>query len=599
MANERKTEAIVRKHFQKWDSDLIIEDQQSDSPKIVKLLKGASKRGEGKGYPDFIISVRDHPNFLIVVECKADPLKHESPTLDNWADFAIDGSLLYASYLRKGFDVLAIGVSGTGRKKKVSHFLHLTNEISAKPIFSNKLLPLDNYIKGYLKNPDKVRQDYNSLSEFIRKLNDRLHSDKVAESHRALLISAALIALDHAPFCDAYLKENNPQDLAERMVGVVSQQLRDANIPADRLTILEHHFGAIKTQTLLLQKETELRDIIQLVDDELNSFIKNHEYQDVLGRLYVEFLRYANSDKGLGIVLTPPHITEFFTDLARVNSKSIVYDNCAGTGGFLISAMKQMMLDAGGDSRTERKIKKSQLFGVELQSNIYPLAISNMYIHQDGKSNIILGSCFDPEVVKFIKRKKPNVGLLNPPYKADKKTDIEELEFVLNNLDCLCQGGICVAILPMQSALATDGKIADLKKQLTEKHTLECVLSMPNELFHNSDVAVVSCVMVFTAHYPHPKNKEVYLGYYKDDGFVKRKTKGRIDVDGKWEDIKKKWLEGFINPRNERGFSVTKRLTADMEWVAEAYMETDYSTLSQEDFEKTIKEYVSFRVKYG
>jgi len=48
MANERKTEAIVRKHFQKWDSDLIIEEQQSDSPKIVKLLKGASKRGGGE-----------------------------------------------------------------------------------------------------------------------------------------------------------------------------------------------------------------------------------------------------------------------------------------------------------------------------------------------------------------------------------------------------------------------------------------------------------------------------------------------------------------------------------------------------------------------
>lgn len=599
MANERKTEAIVRKHFQKRDSELIIEEQQSDSPKIIKLLKGASKRGGGRGYPDFIISVRAHPNFLIVVECKPDPLKHESSTLDNWADFAVDGSLLYASYLRKGFDVLAIGVSGTGRKKKVSHFLHLTNEISAKRIFSNKLLPLDNYIKGYLENPDKVRQDYNSLSEFIRKLNDRLHSDKVAESHRALLISAALIALDHAPFRDAYLKENNPQDLAERMVGVVSQQLRDANIPADQLTILEHHFGTIKTQTLLLQKENELRDIIQLVDDELNSFIKNHEYQDVLGRLYVEFLRYANSDKGLGIVLTPPHITEFFTDLAQVNSKSIVYDNCAGTGGFLISAMKRMVLDAAGNRRTERKIKRSQLFGVELQSNIYPLAISNMYIHQDGKSNIILGSCFDPKVIRSIKRKKPNVGLLNPPYKADKKTDIEELEFVLNNLDCLCQGGICVAILPMQCALTSSSKISQLKHQIMEKHTLEAVFSMPNELFFNSKTSVVSCVMVFTAHRPHPADKEVYLGYYKDDGFVKNKVTGRSDAHGRWAGIKSDWLRCFANRESVSKLSVKTKLGANDEWCAEAYMETDYSTLSKEDFKKTLREYVAFGVKYA
>ncbi|MDE0100703.1 MAG: N-6 DNA methylase [Truepera sp.] len=595
MANEAKTEAFVRKHFEQFDSDLTIEEKQSDSPRVKQLLKNASKKGSGeKGYPDFIISVADRPDFLIIVECKADPLKHESPTRDNWADFAVDGALWYASHLCRGFDVLAIGASGSGRHKKVSHFLHLKGETSAKQIFGDRLLPLDDYIKGYLGDPDKARQDYHSLLEFIRRLNVRLHKDKVAESHRALLISAALIALEHAAFRDSYLQESNSRDLAARVVTEVSKQLRDANIPSDRLEVLEHHFGFIKTETALLQKENELRDIIQLIDDEFNSYKKNHEYQDVLGRLYVEFLRYANSVKGLGIVLTPPHITEFFADLAQVSSESIVYDNCTGTGGFLISAMKRMIADAKGNTRIEQRIKESQLFGVELQSIIYPLAVSNMYIHQDGKSNIVLGSCFDEDVMEHIKAKNPNVGLLNPPYKADKKNDTEELEYVLNNLECLRQGGICVAIVPMQCALSTEGKIADLKKQLMEKHTLDCVLSMPTELFFNSKVAVVSCVMRITAHYPHPENKQVYLGYYRDDGFVKRRVGGRIDAHGVWDEIKKKWLEGFMNRRNEPGFSVNKVVTPDMEWAAEAYMETDYSTLSRGDFENTILNYVTF-----
>lgn len=387
------------------------------------------------------------------------------------------------------------------------------------------------------------------------------------------------------------------------MVKVVSQQLRDADIPASQLTILDHHFGLIKTETLLLDKKDELREIIQLVDDELNSFIKNHEYHDVLGQLYVEFLRYANSDKGLGIVLTPPHITEFFADLAQVNSKSVVYDNCVGTGGFLISAMKRMIQDAKGNTRIEKKIKRSQLFGVELQPHIYPLAVSNMYIHQDGKSNVLLGSCFDADIVRFIKRKQPNVGFLNPPYKTDKKNDIEELEFVLNNLNCLIQGGTCIAIVPMQCALSCGGKIAETKKQIMEKHTLECVFSMPNELFTDSDVSVVSCIMMFTAHYPHPTNKQVYFGYYKDDGFVKRKGKGkgRIDAFGTWNDIKRKWLDGFMNKRNEPGFSTNKAVTFDMEWAAEAYMVTDYSDLANDDFIDAIKHYAVYgfmREKY-
>jgi len=278
--------------------------------------------------------------------------------------------------------------------------------------------------------------------------------------------------------------------------------------------------------------------LIDEIDENINSFIKTHEYFDVLGQLYIEFLRYANSDKGLGIVLTPPHITEFFSDLAQVNKNTIAFDNCAGTGGFLISAMKRMILDAKGDNEVIKRIKSSQLIGVEYQSHIYALAVSNMYIHQDGKTNIINGSCFDEEVIKEIKAKKPTVGFLNPPYKADKKTDTEELEFILNNLECLVDGGTCVAIVPMQSGLAQKGKVYELKKKILSKHTLEAVLSMPDELFFNSNVGVISCIMVFTAHKPHPKTKETFFGYFKDDGFVKRKIQGRIDAYGKWNKIK-------------------------------------------------------------
>ena len=258
---------------------------------------------------------------------------------------------------------------------------------------------------------------------------------------------------------------------------------------------------------MLAAEPGRLKEVIDSIDENVNSFRKTHQYQDVLGSLYVEFLRHANSDKGLGIVLTPPHITELFADLARVNAKSIVYDSCAGTGGFLISAMKKMVAGAKGDATIERRIKRSQLHGVELQSNIYPLAVSNMFIHQDGKTNILHGNCFDEEVIQRIARLKPTVGLLNPPYKADKRRDIEELDFVAANLRCLHLGATCVAIVPMQSALAQQGGIADCKRELLRNHTLEAVCSMPNELFFNSKVGVVSCVMVFTCPQTTPQGE--------------------------------------------------------------------------------------------
>ncbi|MDR2411137.1 MAG: N-6 DNA methylase [Candidatus Peribacteria bacterium] len=46
---------------------------------------------------------------------------------------------------------------------------------------------------------------------------------------------------------------------------------------------------------------------------------------------------------------------------------------------------------------------------------------------------------------------------------------------------------------------------------MLQEHTLEAVFSMPNELFFNSKVNVVSCIMIFTAKKPHPQNKKVYF----------------------------------------------------------------------------------------
>ena len=597
MANEKKTERIVYSHFEKFKDIIHIEEQASDIPKINKLLNNASKKGTGKGRPEFIITYKTNSDFIIVIECKAETTKHESPNRDKYADYAVDGVLLYASYLSKEFDVLAIAVSGeTLSNLKISHFLHLKNERKATNIFGDKLLSAQNYLDGYLKSPEKFRQDYNTLLAFTKRLNEKLHTYKILESQRSLLISCILIALEDEAFKVSYAKKTTPKNLANFLTKTVSEQLEGASISEKKLENLNIQFGFIKSDMSLSTKDNLLKELIDQIDENINQFIKTHEYFDALGQLYIEFLRYANSDKGLGIVLTPPHITELFADLAQVNKNSIAYDNCTGTGGFLISAMKRMIEDAKNDTDKIAEIKSKQLIGVEYQAHIFALAVSNMYIHQDGKTNIINGSCFDTEIIEEVKTKKPTVGFLNPPYKGDKKTDIDELQFILNNLDCLVDGGTCIAIVPMQSALATSGKVADFKKMLLQKHTLEAVLSMPDELFINSKVGVVSCIMIFTAHKPHDKDVETYFGYYKNDSFEKRKNVGRIDVHGTWKDVSKKWVNYYRRRKEEAGFSVNMIVTADMEWCAESYLKTDYSSLKEESFEDTVLDYITFLV---
>jgi type I restriction-modification system DNA methylase subunit len=158
-------------------------------------------------------------------------------------------------------------------------------------------------------------------------------------------------------------------------------------------------------------------------------------------------------------------------------------------------------------------------------------------------------------------------------------------------LDCLQVGGTGIAIVPMSCALAA----SSIRAEILRDHTVEAVMSMPDELFY--PVGTITCIMVFTAHRPHEaENRKTWFGYWKTDGFVKTKHKGRIDMHDAWPHIRDRWVEAFRNREVHPGESVLQRVSADDEWCAEAYMETDYSRISQHDFELAVRNYAIFRL---
>ncbi len=598
MANERITESFFRNHVLGDDfyqnGKVIFEEQSPSNLKIKKLLTNASKSGKGQGFPEFIVQYKENPEVIIVVECKAETKYHESEKKDNPKSYAVDGALLYSSFLSKEFDVIAIAISGeTERELKVTHYLQLKNTNEAHHIFKDdKFLSFSDYLDGYKTDERKFNQDFQELLKYSKTLNDKLHTLKVAESNRSLLISGALIALTDKAFCKAY-KYQKPKELAENLINTIKNKLTD--VQNKHIEDIINTYSFITTHTILAVKENELRDIITSVDEKINNFIKSYQYFDTLGQFYNEFLRYANNDKGLGIVLTPPHITELFAEIANITKDSIALDTCTGTGGFLISAMKKMIVDAGNDTAKILDIKSKQIIGVEIQHSIFSLTCSNMFIHGDGRSNLIKGSCFDKPVINNILGYKPNVAFLNPPYKAS-KTDIEELEFVKSSLELIEKGSLSISIVPMMCATATKGAKFELKKAILKEHTLEAVFSMPNELFHNSNATVNTCIMVFRAKEKHPKGYKTYFGYWKQDGFIKIKNIGRTDFYNKWPLTQKKWLEAYRNKDEIAGHSVKKVVNENDEWCAEAYMETDYSILKKSDFINNLKAFLAYKL---
>ncbi|WP_244629160.1 HsdM family class I SAM-dependent methyltransferase [Clavibacter capsici] len=280
-------------------------------------------------------------------------------------------------------------------------------------------------------------------------------------------------------------------------------------------------------------------------------------------------------------------MTELFGLIANVSKEDKVLDICAGTGGFLISSMVQMVKTATTEAEV-LDIKQNRLIGVEQNPSMYALGASNMILRGDGKANLYQGSCFDTAIAKGVKEHKANIGMVNPPY-AKSKEDLHELRFVEQMLDSLEKGGTGIAIVPVSCATGS----SVLKKNLLKKHTLEAVMSMPPELFY--PVGVITCIMVFTSGVPHAKSdRKTWFGYWRDDNFSKVKNLGRVDKDHTWPDVRNRWIEMFRNREVHPGQAVMQTVGADAEWVAEAYMETDYSRLARSDLEKVLLDHALF-----
>lgn len=604
MANERNTETLVRNDLKSKgyydDPNVIVEEQKSASSKVGKLLLHASKSGEGAGRPEFIIRFKDKPENIIVIECKASPLKHESKNRQHYKDYAVDGVLLYAEYLKKEFNVTAIAVSGEyEREKRVSTFLWLKNAYVYSNVQDKVFLTPSEVIKITSEQSSPVTEEY--LIKKAMEYNDALHKYSIPEVERCTFISSILVALQDDMFLMSYALSSDNSDLLDSLYEACKRVLRRNKLSNDKIDVILAEYKKFQYNKMLTSSTVKIRGgeekhnqiLLEMIDDIKSVILPTirGNHFDILGKFYTQFIRYAGADAKTGLVLTPNHITDFFCDIADLRQNDVVFDPCCGTGGFLVSAMKYMLQKAGNSEEVQKNIKSKQLIGVEQRSDMFSHVCSNMMMRGDGKSHIYFGDCFDIKIKSAVKKENPDVSFLNPPYQDGNAA--EQLEFVANALECIKNDGICIAICQMSTVVSTSKAVINIRKKLLENHTLISVFSMPDDLFY--PVGVVTCIIVFKAHAPHPENKETFFGYFKYDGFVKRKNKGRLDSNNQWSSIKRQWLDAYINKKNIPGLSVMHKVKAEDEWCAEAYMETDYSTIDDSVFIKAIKDFVAFQ----
>lgn len=477
------------------------------------------------------------------------------------------------------------------------------------------LRTMDEYVDFYtskINDKEKVMQN-------TYKLNELLHRHSIPEKLRSQFVGTCLLALKNG--LDYSTPSLSASQIRTRIKEVLEDLLSSDINKAEKLALLNRNvLGDQYVRQLSIEA---FREILKFIENNILPFIndKSTSGQDLLNLFFVTFNKYVGkSDKNQAF--TPDHITDFMSKITGVNKHSVVLDPCCGSGSFLVRAMTQALDDCATATEQEN-VKKHQIFGIEFDENIYGLATTNMLIHSDGNSNIRQGSCF--VLADWIKEAKPNVILMNPPYNGqrihlpksyvdtwqkDKKEDPSKglyfVKYIADTLNSINHQAKLAVLIPVACAIGTSGEIAKLKNQILEENTLDAVFTLPNEIFYPG-ASASACCMIFKIGTKHSdiSNPDTFFGYYKEDGFKKKKNLGRVEqIDAntgksKWVEIEKEWIELYRNRKAVDGLSATHKVSGDDEWLCEAYMKTDYTKLTERDFQQTINDYLAYLVKEG
>ena len=460
----------------------------------------------------------------------------------------------------------------------------------------------------------------NNKEEVMRntyQLNELLHRHGIGEKLRSQFVGTCLLAIKNGLVYDRKMKT------AQIIGGIrtILEDLLEGSLKkAEKLTLINKR--VLENQDVRDMENENLCAILDFIKDRIYPFIndKSTAGQDLLNLFFITFNKYVGkSDKNQAF--TPDHITDFMAKVCNVNRNSVVLDMACGSGSFLVRAMTQALADCRTKAE-EDEVKKHHIYGVEYDELVYGLATTNMLIHSDGNSNIVQGSCFD-EVPRFIADGvRFNVVLMNPPYNAMAKQVPKEyskiwgankqdpskgfyfVKFILDQMNRNGMQGRLAVLLPMACAIGNSSFISQMKMEVLKDNTLDAVFSLPDDIFYPG-ASACACCMVFDVGIPHrTSNRETFFAYCKEDGFKKRKNLGRVeqmDENGHslWASIEKKWIDTYRNRDVIPGFSARHMVTEKDEWLCEAYMETDYTTLTENDFQQTLNEYLAYLVKTG
>lgn len=224
-----------------------------------------------------------------------------------------------------------------------------------------------------------------------------------------------------------------------------------------------------------------------------------HGDKDILGRVYEYFLgKFASAEgKNSGEFYTPRSIVRLLVDMLEPFSGR-VYDPCCGSGGMFVQA--ERFVEEHGGRRTDLAV-----YGQELSSTTWRLAKMNLAIRGiEADLGPKWADSFHEDLHSDL---KADYVMANPPFNISDwggqtlrddprwqygvpPTGNANFAWVQHMVSHLSPRGAAGIVLANGSLSTQQSGEGDIRRQLVEADLVECIVSLPGQLFYGTGIPV-------------------------------------------------------------------------------------------------------------
>lgn len=233
-----------------------------------------------------------------------------------------------------------------------------------------------------------------------------------------------------------------------------------------------------------------IRQLVNLIDEiDFDDYEESHAF----GLIYESLLKELQSAGSSGEFYTPRAVTDFMVKVSAPTLDDTIADFAAGTGGFLVSALRALQDQV--ESVEDRECYQHIVYGVEKKPMPYLLGCTNLLLNGIESPAYFHGNSLERNVRDYKESEKFSLILMNPPYggaeqasvQANFPANLRSSEtadlFMTLIMYRLKRNGRAAVVLPDGLLFGTDRAKTEIKKKLLEEFNLHTIVRLPGSVF--------------------------------------------------------------------------------------------------------------------